>query len=551
MDWKEKLSITREQLDYVSPSFCSAKWLQVTLHLHNGYNHSCHHPPVHKIDQELLKNEPSSLHNTPFKKKQRKLMLEGIRPPECEYCWKVEDNASENEFSDRIIKSSDDWAFPFLKEVSKKKWDQNINPKYIEVNFGFECNFTCIYCTAEVSSSIFAELAKEGPYPVANPTTIESLRAADKLPIPANKKNIYIDAFWKWFPDVVSDLLVFRITGGEPLINNNTFRVLDYFNENPQPNLELSINSNFCVPEKRFDMFIEKSKNLIEGKKVKSILVYTSIDTTGEQAEYIRTGLVEDNLYSNIELFLTEVPLARVCFMCTFNILSLTNFEAFVKKVQSLKRKYVDIINKVSRVELDTSILHYPKHLCADLAPTHIKKLIWKSYDFMFQNSHSGKYPSGFSDYEINKVKRLGDWLESTIVEINENPYYNDLSPWTKIRNLKADIIKIKWKIQKVNEKIKQQSKPNTQIAYQTSLWDVVKKKTSIIENIFEREKKLINHLSRRRDFYQHIREYDRRKKMNFSNIFPELEKMYIENGALDEIKVDLNIYDEFNNILN
>ena len=69
----------------------TAKWLQVTMHLQNGHTHSSHHPQTHKIPLEELRSNPTALHNTEFKKRQRRMMLNGIRPKECQYCWNVED----------------------------------------------------------------------------------------------------------------------------------------------------------------------------------------------------------------------------------------------------------------------------------------------------------------------------------------------------------------------------------------------------------------------------------------------------------------------------
>ena len=45
---------------------------------------------------------------------------------------------------------------------------------------------------------------------------------------------------------IYRDLKVFRMTGGEPLMDKNTFKVFDYVNENPNPFLDLSITSNMC-----------------------------------------------------------------------------------------------------------------------------------------------------------------------------------------------------------------------------------------------------------------------------------------------------------------
>ena len=53
-------------LNEVSPSFCTAKWKQVTLHLHSGQTHSCHHPVPHKIPLDEIADNPSALHNTKF-----------------------------------------------------------------------------------------------------------------------------------------------------------------------------------------------------------------------------------------------------------------------------------------------------------------------------------------------------------------------------------------------------------------------------------------------------------------------------------------------------
>ena len=88
----------REKINNVSCSFCTAKWLQTTLLLQNGYNHSCHHPAPHKIPLEEIEADPAALHNSKFKKEQRAKMLKGERPSECGYCWKIEDLDNDDYF---------------------------------------------------------------------------------------------------------------------------------------------------------------------------------------------------------------------------------------------------------------------------------------------------------------------------------------------------------------------------------------------------------------------------------------------------------------------
>ena len=110
---------TKNKLNEVGCGMCLAKWTQVTLHLQMGQTHSCHHPSPHHVPLHELNIDPSALHNTSYKKKQRKLMLEGGKPKECDYCWNVEENS--NAFSDRVYKSSEPWSAPFKKSIMERK----------------------------------------------------------------------------------------------------------------------------------------------------------------------------------------------------------------------------------------------------------------------------------------------------------------------------------------------------------------------------------------------------------------------------------------------
>ena len=38
-----------DALNKVSPSFCLAKWFNVSIHIPTGRTQSCYHPPVHRL----------------------------------------------------------------------------------------------------------------------------------------------------------------------------------------------------------------------------------------------------------------------------------------------------------------------------------------------------------------------------------------------------------------------------------------------------------------------------------------------------------------------
>jgi len=396
----------KNKINAVSPSFCLAKWKQVTLHLQTGHNHSCHHPTTHKIPLEELVVNSSALHNTNFKKSQRKMMLTGTRPEECDYCWRVEDS-SDNNISDRIYKSYDQtWAQPYLEEIKKFTGDEDVNPSYLEVSFSSVCNFKCSYCSPQISSSWMEEIQQYGAYPTSTQfNNIEWFKTTDQMPIPHNQYNPYVEAFWKWWPEVYPNLKHFRITGGEPLLTKDTFKTLDYMIENPNLNIDFSINSNMCVPDSLLSKFIEKIKIITEEKKVAKFKIFTSADTYGSQAEYIRNGLNYDQWIANIRRVLTEVPKATFTIMSTYNAMSVPGYTKFLEDMLSIKQEFGD--RDTSPLIVDIPYLRYPAHQAVFILPNSWAEQIKSQVDFMYANLDRGPKQRGFFDWEADKFKRI------------------------------------------------------------------------------------------------------------------------------------------------
>ena len=407
----------KDELDAVGPGMCLAKWTQVTLQLQSGHNHSCHHPATHKISETEISRNPSALHNTKFKKLKRKEMLSGARPTECDYCWNVEDNS--DRFSDRIFKSGESWSLPFKDEIINSDWRADYNPKYVEVAFSNACNFKCSYCGPAYSSKWVEEIEKFGGYPTLdNFNETEWMIRENKMPIKHSEYNPYVEAFWKWWPELYRDLNTFRITGGEPLMSKDTWGILDYIINEPNPNreLKLAINSNLGVPDKLVDKLIEKIKRIEDEGRVKEVVIFTSVDTWGEQAEYIRSGLEFNRFWDNVNKILTSLNRTNLTFMSTYNALSLFNYNRLITEVYKLKEQYASPDRYWnSATFLDSSYLRYPLHQTVQVLPYDFSKYIVeqsKLISYYATPSFDARH-IGYSDVEVQKVKRIYDWMIS------------------------------------------------------------------------------------------------------------------------------------------
>lgn len=328
----------------ISHSFCAAKWLMVTMHFGMGENHSCYHPPIHRWSPDDVKKDPGALHNTDHKIQQRKLMLDGVQPSECYYCFDME-RINPDVVSDRKRFTAEPWAQERLQEIISSPYNKPVNPAYLEISFANTCNFACSYCSAGQSSKWEHDIRRNGSYPVDDPT-VHLDKLHDMIP---EDLNMYIDAFWEWLPTAYADLRYLRITGGEPLATRNFMKLLDFVTVNHNPDLTLVVNTNLCVPDKNLEAFFEKSTTLLAAKTIKALEVYTSMDTWGPQAEYIRDGLDIARWENSVRKIHTlfGVPI-RI--MVTFGVMSIFNFNEFIKKVIELRADGVDIMFNCARL---------------------------------------------------------------------------------------------------------------------------------------------------------------------------------------------------------
>jgi organic radical activating enzyme len=404
------MSSAEQMKDQLGHALCLAKWKQVSLHLPTGLNNSCYHPPLHAIDPVEIQFDPGALHNTSHKKAQRQLMLSGERPAECSYCWNMED---QGKISDRHYRSGEPWAAIDFEKIRNATGEEtDVIPSYVEVNFNNACNLKCSYCSPQFSSRWGDEVHRYGAYPTAIPHNAPEHFSGARRVIPVREHNPYVEAFWQWWPRLYPTLEHFRMTGGEPLMDKNTYRVFDYVLENPSKKLHLNVTSNFSVEPELFKRYLDYVKNICDGR-IEHFMQYVSVDSgIPAQAEYIRHGLDYMRMFENANRYLKEVPSHNsLTFIITMNNLSVTGLKSLLGWILFLRRTHS---RTYQRVWFDTPVLRTPSWQSLQILPESYALKLDEVKQFMLEHMEDPRYPhQGFKDFELARLDRDIAWMRS------------------------------------------------------------------------------------------------------------------------------------------
>jgi organic radical activating enzyme len=269
-------------------SACVYKWGWNTFRMQTGRSSSCHRVTPVVVDIENFEN----FHNTSEVINDRKLMISGEWPQDrgCQYCKNIEDAAG---VSDRIYHNGIPGLTPV--EFSGEDTPLIVTPTISEIYIDNICDLACVYCRPEYSSKINQEIKKYGEYPIG-------LKPIEKN---SNSK-IYFDLYIKWLTENYQKLNSISILGGEPLLQQGFWEILNKLEEFEPLSLNLQITTNLNCSTTVLEKFINRAYDLLKRKKLKKIIVSCSLDCWGAQAEFVRFGLNLPQWQKNFEVLISK-----------------------------------------------------------------------------------------------------------------------------------------------------------------------------------------------------------------------------------------------------
>jgi radical SAM protein with 4Fe4S-binding SPASM domain len=224
---------------------------------------------------------------------------------------------------------------------------------YWDVRFSNLCNLRCRSCGPSFSSSWYQDQLKLAP----------DYSNDHKALIFAGK---YETDLWEQLIDHIDHVEQIYFAGGEPIMMDEHYRILEELERRKKFNVRLIYNTNFTQIKLKdrtvFDYW----------KKFDSVSVGASLDDSFERGEYIRKGTNWADVEQNRTLMLEICPHVDFYISATLSILNAWHLPDFHKDWTER--------GLIAAKDFNINILTDPSHYRLDIAPTAYKQSLKTKY---------------------------------------------------------------------------------------------------------------------------------------------------------------------------
>lgn len=360
-----------------SKTFCILPW----THLHipaDGKLKACCRASYKLPIGDLNKNKISEIWNNEKFKKIRKNMMEGLECAECEDCYQLEKIGTP---SFRQVANKDFSGSNYL--IDSTSSDGHLSKEeiaFVDVRFSNICNFKCRTCNPTQSSLIAKEYEKIFPPIETAVLSVESALEDIKKMVPHLKR--------------------INFAGGEPLLHDDHYRLLEFLIQSKKTDIELCYHTNLST-------FTHKNWNALKlWNFFEKVFVVASIDDVGARGEFIRKGFSWEQFKKNAKLIKVFSPRAGLKFNITINVLNVLYVDEIVDTL-----KATGLIS--SENDVSFNLLTEPVGLNVQYLKNKIPKINFQEIE-NFINEGKINYSTGRTEFlklnsELDKV-RLESW---------------------------------------------------------------------------------------------------------------------------------------------
>lgn len=210
------------------------------------------------------------------------------------------------------------------------------------------CNFKCRMCSEEYSSAIQAETVEL----YGTDAKLGSIQFDLNRATLSNRQSRFLSIE----PYINQNIKSIYFAGGEPLLVDEHYKILDKLLEIEHTDLQIRYNTNMSTLE-------YKGKSIFEyWKHFSNVNVGASIDCCRAEAEYIRHGTVWSDIEKNIVSIQQNAPHVKLEFA---SVVSSIGCESLI----NLQQDYIN-----SSIEQTIRVLTHPQFLSVAALPQHHKQ---------------------------------------------------------------------------------------------------------------------------------------------------------------------------------
>lgn len=338
-------------------AFCILPW--ITMHVWpNGNAMPCCLADSDNVFGNANQNSIKEIINSEKFKELRKGMLNGEKLPACRRCYELE--TSTNIWT--LRKNSNQWFgekhFDLVEKTHEDGTVDDFRMAYLDIRFSNICNMKCRTCGPELSS----QHAKEFKELYGEHELARMLKNDGKIVVNiAHNKD-----FWSELETYLNDVEEVYWAGGEALITDEHYKILDHWVENNKRDVRLRYTTNFSN-------FNYKRKSVLDyWKDFDDIQVSASLDANGLRAEYMRSGTDWQVIEQNRAEMLEQVPHVHFELTPTISLYNVWNFPDF--HMDWVEKGYVKIEN------CRLNMLTFPEEMRINHAPEEYKREIRSKY---------------------------------------------------------------------------------------------------------------------------------------------------------------------------
>ena len=276
--------------------FCMLPW----IHMHiwpNGNVLPCCVADSDDVYGNVSNKTLKEVWNNEKYSEMRRKMLAGEQIDTCTRCYELEKKTNIYTLRQSINHDMLDKHFDLVEDTNADGTLNKTRMAYMDIRFSNICNMKCRTCGPELSSTHAQEYVEM----YGEEETAKIIGASEyKSPvISVTADNINM---WSDLEQYLMDVEEVYFAGGEILITEEHYKLLDFWIENGKTDVKLRYTTNFSN-------FRYKKKSLFEyWQKFSDIKVSASIDTYGKRAEFMRWGTVWDVIEENRRQMLEHCP---------------------------------------------------------------------------------------------------------------------------------------------------------------------------------------------------------------------------------------------------